>query len=142
MANRLSEQKANAIATEYITNGYSQTKALLAVGYKPEYAKQRGKLIMDNVLVKQAINKLTMLSKAETSWNIEKLRSEHTRLSQLAEDKGDLATATANLAYIGKTIAAYSDVNLNTNTNIDAEQVASEDKARLKRIAEIKLLQG
>lgn len=141
MANRLSQQKAEAIASEYVTNGYNQTNALLAVGYKPEYAKQRGKLIMDNVLVKQAINKLITLSNCKTSWNVELLRQEHVRLQQLAEEKGDLATATSNLAFIGKTIAAYSD-NLNTTDTTQAKAIDEQAMLEAKIMAEIRLKQG
>ncbi len=48
-----------------------------------------------------------------TTVTVEGQQKEHARLARLAEEKGDLTTATRNQELIGKTIAAYADKNIN-----------------------------
>jgi hypothetical protein len=117
MANRIDINKAQAIAAEYLTNGLNATKALLVIGYKKSYATQRAKKVLDNVLVKQAIAKIQAKNSAKTDINLEFIQSEHIRLQKSAEQKGDLACATANLAWLGKTGAHYKDKAI-VDTNV------------------------
>ena len=56
MSNRLSQEKADKIASVYCTNGYKKTEALLTVGYSETYAKSGlGSKLYDNILIKRAI---------------------------------------------------------------------------------------
>lgn len=127
MANRMTKEKAEAIADAYITNGYKQTEALLSCGYKPAYAKQRGKLIMDNILVQMAIRALQAKTAIVTGLTIARIQAEHLRLQAICELNGDYGVATSNLIAAGRTVGAYAADNAgNTGLTLvfNAEQPA------------------
>ena len=73
MANRLSQEKANAIASAYTTNGLKKVEALLSVGYSINYAKNGGLKLFDNHSVKQSIAKIEALTVTKTARTIESL---------------------------------------------------------------------
>jgi hypothetical protein len=59
MSKVLSEQKAEAIATEYLCNGFKKVDALLKLGYAKSYANSKvGLRLYDNDKVINAINRL------------------------------------------------------------------------------------
>jgi hypothetical protein len=142
MANRLSQEKANAIASEYVTNGYSKTKALLSVGYKPSYANNNvGLKLFDNVLVKYAINKIMASSKANTDITVQAIQAKLADVEARARECNDRASELRAIELQGKTIAAFTD---SINTNDTTQQKAIDEQAMLeaKRMAEIRLKQG
>lgn len=56
MSNKISQDKARAIAREYCRNGRKKAAALETIGYKHNYAVSgRGMTVYDNVLVKREI---------------------------------------------------------------------------------------
>jgi hypothetical protein len=134
--NRLSQEKANAIAAEYVTNGFKAVDALLAVGYKQSYAVHCSAKLLDNVQVKQAIARIQADTKLNTGITIAKIQAEHQRLQALSESKGDLSTATANLVNLGKTIGAYAldnagkgdGLTLNFSVEQPAREVMNEEQ--------------
>jgi hypothetical protein len=135
--NRLSKEKAQAIAAAYMTNGLKKYEALLSVGYKESYAKNNiGLKLFDNMLVKDAIRELQAFQQAKTNVSIEFIQNEHKRLQTLAESKGDLSTATANIVALGKTIAAYSDKVISAD---EAPKLSEQQKLEAERIAKIRL---
>jgi len=97
MSNRLSKEKAEAIAAEYCTNGFKKVMALLNLGYKPSYAKSKtGLRIYDNVLVREAIEKIQAKTRLKTSYTVDDCLREYeeARLLAMAE-KQPAAAATA-----------------------------------------------
>ena len=136
MANRVSDEKANLIASHYCTNGYNKVQALLSAGYKHSYAIKNGLYLWDNVKVKQAIDRIMASSKAKTTETVDSIRQKHLELYELAKTDGDLSTANQCLAYAGKTIAAYSD-NINTMQLEQPAELSEAELDRLRQMAEI-----
>lgn len=141
MANRLRPEKASLIASEYISNGYKKTEALISCGYSDSYSKCNSTKLFDNVLVKQAIVKLTTNIRANSTITVQSIQSELEQLQAFATDKGDLAIAARCIELKGKTIAAFTD---NLSTQDTTQQKAIDENAMLeaKRMAEIRLRQG
>jgi hypothetical protein len=117
MANRLTQEKANRIAANYMSNGNLIVKALIDTGYKKSYADKMSNKILDNVLVKNAISQLRANLELKTGLTIEKCQKEHEQMQQLCLAKGDRTNATANLIAKYKTIAAYKDKAI-VDTNV------------------------
>jgi len=135
MANRLSKEKANLIASIYCTNGYKKVEALLEAGYKPSYANSsRGLNLYDNTLVKSAINRIEAGARANTDITVAYIQAEHKRLKALCEAKQDYVTATRNLEGEARTIGGYKD-NLNTTLE-QPETIEAEDIEQLRAIAD------
>ena len=77
MSNRLSQEKAELIASEYMTNGLKKVEALLSVGYSKHYASSGiGLKLYDNPLVKQAITKIQTVSASKTGYTIDQYLQE------------------------------------------------------------------
>ena len=70
MANRLSQEKAQAIAVEYHANGFQKVMALLSVGYSKSYANKVGLKLYDNDLVKRAIAKIQAGLAVKTGYTV------------------------------------------------------------------------
>lgn len=77
MANRLSKEKACAIAAEYYTNGFNKIKALLSVGYSETYANNIGLKLFDNDRVVEAMRRLSAVLVIKTGYTIEQAQAEY-----------------------------------------------------------------
>ena len=84
MANRLSKEKAHAIAAEYCTNGWKKVEALLSVGYSTKYANNVGLKLFDNELVLRAIAKIQAVAVVITGYSIEQSQQEYEQARLLA----------------------------------------------------------
>lgn len=82
--NRLSNEKATAIAAEYCTNGLRKVQALLSIGYKPSYANNPGLKLFDNVKVKQAIQRIQSAALVNTGFTVEKAQKMYEEDRQFA----------------------------------------------------------
>ncbi|MHC4322700.1 MAG: hypothetical protein ACYSUX_00340 [Planctomycetota bacterium] len=101
MSNRLSDEKAQAIAAEYCTNGFKKVMALLSVGYKQSYAEKVGLKLYDNVLVKEAIKRIQAKQTAKTGMTIEKMQKMYEsdrRFAKKCNQAGARVSATAGIA--------------------------------------------
>ena len=101
MPNRLSEEKAQAIAAEYCTNGFQKVMALLAVGYSTSYANKVGLKLYDNDRVKQAVDRIQASTKAKTGYTVENALAEYEEARLLAiktNQPAAAATATTGKA--------------------------------------------
>ncbi len=76
MANRLSDEKARAIAAEYCTNGFRKVDALLSLGYSKTYANNIGLKIFDNDRVVQAIARIQANLQAKTGFTVQQAEQE------------------------------------------------------------------
>ena len=139
MANRLSQEKANAIASEYCTNGYDKVKALLAVGYAHSYAHGKGLKRYDNDLVKQAIARIQACSKANTDYTMTQYHADLDRI--ISKSEGDKVYSVAMTGTIakGRTQGFDRDNDMTTDQQQELDQ-AQEQEAR--EIAKLRLVRG
>lgn len=140
MSNKLSKEKAEALASLFLTNGYNKKQALLDMGYSPSYAVAgQGFKLYDNPLVKAAINKLQVNLQAKTAIDLKYIQEEHEHLKKLAIVKGDLATATRNMELLGKTIAAYTERTESMQVSFDGNRPTldsvSDSRNRIRSVA-------
>lgn len=134
MPKRLTDERIQAIAQNYCTNGYIKSKALLDAGYSESYSEHNGLKLFDNDRVKAEIAKIMAETAKNTQITVEYIQSEHQRLALLAEAKGDLPTATRNKELTGKTIAAYIDRS-QTDKPIEPKQFTDKELETLKQQA-------
>jgi len=101
MSNRLSEEKAQAIATEYCTNGFKKVLALVSVGYKQSYANcKRGLSLYDNVKVKTAIAKIRTATIAKTWFSVAQAQAmyeEDRQFAKKSNQAGAMVSATTGI---------------------------------------------
>lgn len=100
MANRLSNEKAQAIAVEYCNNGFKKVMALLAVGYSNNYANKVGLKLFDNKGVKTAIAKIQSAGIAKTGFSIadaQRMYEEDRELACKCRQSGAAVSATTGI---------------------------------------------
>ena len=71
MPNKLSKEKAQAIAAEYCTNGFQKVVALLSVGYSTNYANNVGLKLFDNDTVKHCVAKIQAKTAKKVDYSFE-----------------------------------------------------------------------
>ncbi len=102
MSNRLSKEKAQAIAAEYCTNGFEKVKALLAMGYAKSYANsKRGLKLYDNDSVKLAVKRITALATAKTGMTVQRVQTmyeEDRDFASTVNQAGARVSATTGIA--------------------------------------------
>ena len=119
MANRLSQEKANAIASEYMTNGHNKVQALLAVGYSVNYANHGGLKLLDNDRVKQAIARIQAKSKVSTDYDIATYMTELNEIRTLSIEQHQLSTAATATIAKGRTQGYDKDNDLSATDKAD-----------------------
>jgi hypothetical protein len=136
MANRLSKEKANAIASEYMTNGLRKVDALLGVGYSKSYANKVGLKLYDNDLVKQAIAKIEAANNANTTYTIEQYQLELDTALALATKLNQPSACVSAIVAKGRSMGfdKDNDVSDTKSAEIDANQ-----KVEAHRLAQIRL---
>ncbi len=98
--NRLSDEKAVAIASEYATNGFQKVKALLAIGYSKHYANHVGLKLFDNEKVKLALTRINALQAAKTGFTIDqahKMYLEDRAFARKCKQSGSATAATTGI---------------------------------------------
>lgn len=113
MAYRVSQDKADLIASNYMSNGFQKVKALIDSGYRESYASSVGLKLYDNVRVKESISRIQAGVKTKTNITVASIQSELEQVQADAKAKGDIQGQLRALELKGKTIAAYTD-----NSNI------------------------
>lgn len=82
--------------------------------------------------IKSELDRRNKELEQKTNITVEFIQKEHLRLMELCEKTGDKTNLTANLAHLGKTIAAYRDkldTNITGNMSL-SELTKAADKAR------------
>ncbi len=94
MPNRISQDKAQAIALEYCSNGRKKAKAMEAIGYKHSYAvSPHGlKITYNNVLVKAEIARLDRKIELKSDYTREKAEQELEEARAIAKTKKDASS--------------------------------------------------
>lgn len=85
MANRLTDERVNAIAQEYCSNGLLKSVALKTVGYSDSYATHNGLKLFDNDRVKAAIARIQAKAAEKVGYTIEQAQAEYEGARVLAE---------------------------------------------------------
>ena len=100
MSNRLSQEKATAIATEYYTNGFKKVVALLSVGYSHNYANNVGLKLFDNDRVKTALERIRIAQIAKTGFTIadaQRMYEEDREFAKKCRQTGAMVSATTGI---------------------------------------------
>ena len=136
MANRLSDEKARAIAAEYCTNGFRKVDALLSLGYSKTYANNVGLKIFDNDRVVTAIRRIQANLQAKTGFTVQQAEREFEE-SRLLALKLNLPGAAVS-ATTGKCRLYGFDKDAKAETKQDRE-LTEHQKKEARRIAQIRL---
>lgn len=134
MANRLSKDKARAIAVEYCSNGRKRRDALKAVGYAKSYAESGlGMKLYDNILVKAEITAIDVAKEAKDAVSVnyvvtklqevaERCMQEMPILDEDGEETGEWqfkdAGANRALELLGKHVGAFEKDNSQGRTQL------------------------
>lgn len=140
MSNRLSPEKAAALATEYCTSTpekperFRKVAAMLALGYKPSSCTGgKGLKVYDNPLVKAAIAKIQTTNSIKTGITVELLINELDDCAAGAKTKGDYSTVARCIELKGKTIACWKDVSV--DIEVAPKAFTDSEKAILRKQA-------
>ncbi len=137
MSNRLSQEKANAIAAAYCTNHHKKVKALITAGYSEPYAKTTGLKLYDNARVKEAIVKIEAKAVTVTVYTVIELAKMYQKGYDVAEKQGNPtgmatnATGIANVFGMLKTIHVTEDIPEEL-TQSEMEQAQAEAQAAIR----------
>lgn len=93
--NRLSDEKAQLIASTYCLNGFEKVKALLSVGYSKTYANNVGLKLFDNDKVKLAVARIQNVQAAKTGYTVEQAQEEYEEARILAMKVNQPAAAAS-----------------------------------------------
>ena len=133
MANRLSKEKANLLASIYCTNGYKKVDAMLEAGYSPSYAKTKcGLKIYDNPLVMQAISRIEASNKAKTDYTIDQYQQELNAAIALATKLNQPSACVSGIVAKGRSMGFDKDNDMSVDR---PEPLTSDEIADLKRQA-------
>lgn len=137
--------KQKAFFTSFIQDG-NALKAYQDAGYvenrdgvpqawlqRRAYSVLRGKAVRLAILEHE--EQRARLDEAKRDYALDWIVSEHERLMQVAEEKGDLAVATRNLELIGRTRGVYSDsVVVDVAQRREYSEAEKIEAARLSRL--------
>jgi len=145
MPNRISQDKARALALEYCTNGRKKGEAMETIGYKHSYAVSAHRLkTYDNVLVKAEIARLDRkieLQTLKTQFTRTKSEAELDRALAIAEAKHDASAMTGAIRAKNKLYGLEIDTRL--DVKIDAgRRPPDSEVARERSIARTKAITG
>ena len=119
MANRLTDEKAQAIAVEYYDNGFKKVLALLTLGYSKTYASSKtGLQIYDKPNVKAALLKIKNAGLAKTGYSIEQAQQEYEQARVLAMDIRQPAAASTAVTGKARLFGFDKDSNIGEKTII------------------------
>ncbi len=119
MANRLSEEKAQLIASTYCTNGFQKVMALLSIGYAKSYANSKvGLKIYDNSKVKRAIARIQAVQVAKTGYSVAQAQLEYEQARALAMEINQPSAAAAAVTGKARLFGFDKDANIGEKTII------------------------
>ena len=118
MSNRLSDEKAQFIASTYCTNGFEKVKALLAVGYSKHYANHVGLKLFDNDKVKLAVVRIQNIQVAKTGYSVEQAQAEYEEARALAIKINQPAAAATAVTGKARLFGFDKDANIGEKTVI------------------------
>jgi phage terminase small subunit len=110
LSNRLSQEKAQAIAIEYMTNGQKKAEALETVGYSKSYAYHNGLKLFDNDRVKAEIAKIQAKTDYKCEITVKEIVDRFERIAKACETKRPTDAIKAN-ELIGKHLGIFEKDN-------------------------------
>lgn len=139
MANRLSKEKARAIAAEYLTNGYNKVDALKTVGYSKNYSEHFGLKLFDNNTVKAEITRMQAKAEHKIEGKIKNRAERQVFWSDVCDsDKVAMADRLRASELLGRSEADFTD-NINSTDIVRKAELDAEQKAEAQRIINIRL---
>lgn len=130
--NRLSEEKAQAIAAAYCSNGLKKVEALLEVGYSVTYANNGGLKLFDNVRVKANITKIRALAVAKTGWDIEQSQTKLLHAYEIAEQYHQPSAMVSAVVAVNRTHGLDKDAS----ADIEQEELTKTQAELGREIAQ------
>jgi len=137
MPNRLSDEKACLIATNYCTNGNKKTKALLRAGYKRSYAEHGGLKLFDNIKVKEAIARIQAGQQIAIDLTTAEVMADLKYGLERAKEKDDLQSIARFAELRGKTLGMFKDKILQEDitegpTPEEADRISLERRENIR----------
>lgn len=139
MSRTVPQAKIDALAAEYVNNGFQKVAALLAMGYSQNYANTTGLKLYDNIRLKQSIATITSKRLVKSDITVKTLQDDLLAVKAKASDKGDITSELRALELIGKTIGAFID-NLNTTNATIQLEIDDTIRSKAKHIAAMAIL--
>ena len=133
MANRISQEKAYAIASEYCTNGYNKVKALLKMGYTDTYANNTGLKVFDNERVLKAVARIQCVAVARTGYKVDECQAEFEEIRILAKEAKQYPAAVS--AITGKARLHGYDKSNDISNPDTASTLTPDDIDKLREMA-------
>ena len=139
MANRLSKEKANLIASEYYTNGFEKVKALLGIGYTRHYATHGGLKLFDNPLVTTAIAKLEARGSLSLDVTMAECQANSRYIVEQGKSDNKLEAIARGNEQLFRSIGGFTD-NVNNaqslQINVKARSLPTDERKCLEASAE------
>jgi len=133
MANRLSKEKANLIASNYMTNGLKKVQALLDAGYSTSYANNVGLKLFDNERVKEAIARIQASTVVKSEYTIDDCDRDYERIMKASEENKQYSTSATCVTGRARLRGWDKD---NMADKQEAEAITPEELELLKKQAE------
>ena len=140
MANRLSNEKANLIASHYCTNKYKKVKALLDSGYSITYSNNVGLKLFDNSKVIEAIARIEASNKVAMVRTVQSLDDMLVKAYHLAEQTNQSSAMVSASTAIAR-LYGMDKQTINTDQDEQRELSASEQE-QADKIAQWTLRNG
>ena len=135
MANRVTQERVDAIAQEYCKNGLVKSVALITVGYSRPYALHNGLRLFDNVRVKAAIAKIQAVVAEKVDFDLEMALKEFEEARLLAMKRDQPAAAVAATTGKARVVGLDKEVHI----GLQQRELDEEEALEAKRIASIRL---
>lgn len=116
--NRLSDEKAQLIASTYFTNGFQKVNALLTVGYSKHYANHIGLKLFDNDKVKLAVSRIQAVQVTKTGMTVDKVQQMYLEDRELARSCRQSGAAVSATTGIARLYGMDKDANIGEKTII------------------------
>lgn len=134
---RLSQEKAQAIAREYCTNGHNEVNALTAVGYKKNYAERAGKKLFNNVQVIDEIKRIEAKTNIKVEWTMEQSHKELAEVGRLALEQNKLNDVISAIRERNELAGYHKQRIIDESEHLKA--MTEEEEREAKRLATLLL---
>ena len=134
----MTTELAGQIAYNYQKNGFKHKgQTLRDSGYSESYSKQAGLGLFNNVLVKEAIQRLQTINRLNITLTADEVMEDLKYGLDLAKKRGDLAAIARFAELRGKTLALFKDKTIteedtDTPTPEEAEEISKERRESIK----------
>ena len=140
MANRLSDERVNAIASNYCTNDNKKVKALLSCGYSVNYANNSGLKLFDNERVKAAIKLIEDKTSEKTEITRELLDKMYLETYKLAKSNKHTAAMNGSIAGAAR-LRGWDKQTIQVDAD-ELKELSEQEQAMADRLSKLTLIDG